>query len=315
MHGERMLQQQIAARLSRPTASAGLIARLVLVTLFWGGSFIAARELALSMPHFVAAAGRYVIATAALFVFLRLREGRLPRPTARQWLWIALLGATGVFAFNALYFAAMERITAGRASLIIATVPALTALAAWRFFGLRFAWWQWAGVAVALGGVAIVISHGDVARLIHDGIGAGDALMLGGALLMVVYTLVGRAMVRGPGALSPLATTAYAAALGLLPLAALAVRELMQAPALELDWGEVAVIAYLGLPGTALAYVWFYEGVKEMGAARASVFGNLVPVFGVALAGLLLGEPLLASMVAGGLVTLAGVSLTNLERG
>jgi drug/metabolite transporter (DMT)-like permease len=186
--------------------------------------------------------------------------------------------------------------------------PVRTALAAWRLFRLRFAWWQWAGVAVALDGVAIVISHGDFAALVHDGISAG------GALLMVVYTLVGRAMMCGPGALWPLATTAYAAAVGLLPLAALAVRELAQVPSLDLGWSDVAAIACLGLPGTALAYVWFYEGVKVIGAARASVFGNLVPVFGGALAVLLLGEPLLASMLVGGLVTLADVSLTDLER-
>ena len=77
---------------------------------------------------------------------------------------------------------------------------------------------------------------------------------------------------------------------------------------------EIAAVAYLGLFGTAVGFVWFYEGVKALGAARASVFTNLVPVFGVALALLVFGEPLLASMIFGGLVTLAGVSLTNLER-
>ena len=54
--------------------------------------------------------------------------------------------------------------------------------------------------------------------------------------------------------------------------------------------------------------------MKALGAARASVFTNLVPVFGVSLGVLLLGEPLLASMIVGGLVTLAGVSLTNLTK-
>lgn len=62
----------------------------------------------------------------------------------------------------------------------------------------------------------------------------------------------------------------------------------------------------MGSFGTAVACVWFHEGVKALGAARAAVFTNLVPVFGVLLAVLLLGEPLLASMVVGGLVTLAG---------
>ncbi|HJW51853.1 MAG TPA: DMT family transporter, partial [Burkholderiaceae bacterium] len=77
---------------------------------------------------------------------------------------------------------------------------------------------------------------------------------------------------------------------------------------------ELVAVGYLGLLGTAVGFVWFYEGVKALGAARASVFTNLVPVFGVSLAVLLLGEPLLASMIVGGFVTLAGVSLTNLTK-
>jgi drug/metabolite transporter (DMT)-like permease len=52
--------------------------------------------------------------------------------------------------------------------------------------------------------------------------------------------------------------------------------------------------------------------VQRLGPARAAVFNNLVPVFGAALAALLLGEPILVSMIVGGLVALAGVTLTNL---
>jgi drug/metabolite transporter (DMT)-like permease len=297
-----------------PAARGGLYARLVLVALFWGGSFIAGRRLALDLPHFFAAAARYVVATALLLGYLRRREGRLPLPSARQWLEIGVLGATGVFAYNAFFFAALARLPAGRAALIIATVPALTAVAAWLIFRLRFAWWQWLGVLVAFTGVAIVVSHGDLATLGADAIGVGELLMLGCALSWLAYTLLGRAMLRRPGALSPLATTAYASAFGLLLLAAAAAFDLPQVPWASIGWVDVAAVGYMGLFGTALAFVWFYEGVKILGAARATVFGNLVPAFGVTLAVLVLGEPLLASMVVGGLVTLAGVSLTNLER-
>jgi drug/metabolite transporter (DMT)-like permease len=121
-------------------------------------------------------------------------------------------------------------------------------------------------------------------------------------------------MMRRGGALSPLAITAYACAFGLLLLASVAVFELPQVQWSRLGALDVIAIVYLGLAGTALSFVWFYEGVNRLGAARASVFGNLVPVFGVALAMLVLGEPLFASMVVGGLVVVAGVSLTNLER-
>jgi drug/metabolite transporter (DMT)-like permease len=72
-----------------------------------------------------------------------------------------------------------------------------------------------------------------------------------------------------------------------------------------------ASIVYLGAGGTALAFVWYAEGLQRLGAARTAVFNNLVPVFGVSFGTLLLGEPLLVSMLVGGLVAIAGVTLTN----
>jgi len=297
-----------------PPSRTGIYARLALTALFWGGAFIAGRLLALELPHFFAATGRYVVATAALFIFLWFREGSLPRPTARQWLGLCLLGATGIFFYNAFFFSALAELPASRAALIIATNPALTAVAAGLVFRQRFAWWQWVGVVAAFAGVAIVVSRGDSEMLGSDALGLGEVLMFGGAVSWVVYTLVGRSLMQRQDALSPLATTAYASGIGLLLLAAAAIFELPEVQWNRIGLTELAAIGYLGLLGTAVGFVWFYEGVKTLGAARASVFTNLVPVFGVALAIVLLGEPLLASMIIGGLVTLAGVSLTNLAR-
>lgn len=306
----------IAPPIAAPVAGpqAGIYARLALTALFWGGAFIAGRSLALELPHFFVATGRFVVATAALFIFLRVREGSLPIPTARQWLEIGLLGVTGVFFYNAFFFGALSELPASRAVLIIATNPALTAVGAWLVFRQRFGWWQWLGVAAAFVGVAIVVSRGELSALGSSVFGHGELLMLGGALSWAAYTLAGRSMMQRQDALSPLAITTYAAGVGLVLLAAAALFELPAVRWNEIGIADLASVGYLGLFGTAVAFVWFYEGVRAFGAARASVFTNLVPIFGVALAIVLLGEPLLASMVIGGLVTLAGVSLTNLQR-
>lgn len=293
---------------------AGLYVRLALTALLWGGTFIAGRSLALELPHFVVATIRYVLATVALLAYLRFREGGLPRPTRSQWRDLCVLGATGVFGYQAFFFGALAELHASRAALIIATYPAITAVAAWAIFRARFSWWQWLGVAIAFAGVAIVLSRGDAATLGTAAFGKGEALMFGGVLSWAAYTLVGRSMLQRRDALSPLATTAYASAVGLLMLAAAAAFELPQIQWSRIGTAQLAAIAYLGLLGTAVGFVWFYEAVKALGAARTSVFANLVPVFGVALAVLLLDEPLLASMIVGGLVTLTGVSLTNIAR-
>ena len=63
--------------------------------------------------------------------------------------------------------------------------------------------------------------------------------------------------------------------------------------------------------GTALAFVWYYMSIKRLGASVASIFNNLVPVFGVAISVLLLGEPLLPSMLIGGAIAICGVFMVS----
>ncbi|MDI9687603.1 DMT family transporter, partial [Burkholderia cenocepacia] len=78
-----------------------------------------------------------------------------------------------------------------------------------------------------------------------------------------------------------------------------------------LTWQAVASMLYLGAVGTVIAFVWYSQGIRLLGPARAAVFTNLVPVFGVLLSVVLLGEPLSPSMLAGGALVIAGVALTN----
>ena len=70
-------------------------------------------------------------------------------------------------------------------------------------------------------------------------------------------------------------------------------------------------LGFVGVFGSALAFVWFYEGVRALGPARAAVFINLVPVAAIALGVLLLGEPLELSMLVGGALVIGGIWLIN----
>ena len=79
----------------------------------------------------------------------------------------------------------------------------------------------------------------------------------------------------------------------------------------QLGFGTLLAFLYLGFLGTAIGFTWYYQGVQQLGPARAAIFTNLVPVFGVLFGMLLLGEPVLLSMAIGGLVVIAGVMLTN----
>jgi drug/metabolite transporter (DMT)-like permease len=293
----------------RPTSS--VYVKLTLVALFWGGTFIAGRVLASSVPHLVAATARFVVACALLLVAARRLEGGLPRLDARQALVTASLGATGVFLYNVCFFGALARLPAGRTALIVALNPGVTALAMSLLVRERLRPAGWVGIALALAGAAVVITRGDPFGSLASSVGRGELLMFGGVCAWAAYTIIGQRALRG---LTPIAATAYASLWGCAFLLAGAVFELGEVRWASLGWQPAVAVLYLGAVGTVLAFVWYYEGVRAIGPARTAVFINLVPVFGVALSAALLGEPVLRSMVVGGALVIAGVTLTNRAR-
>jgi drug/metabolite transporter (DMT)-like permease len=285
--------------------------KLVLVTLFWGGTFIAGRIVAHALPPMTAAALRFALAAALLLAVAWKMEGGLPRLSAKQVGATAALGLTGIFLYNLCFFGALGTMPAGRAALFIALNPIVTALAAAVLLRERLHALKWAGIALAFAGAAIVITRGEPLAALHDlsqSLGKGELLMLCAISSWAAYTLVGRAALKG---LSPIAATTYAALWGLLFLLIGAAPDLLRQDWSAIGWQVWTSIAYLGAFGTVLGFIWYYEGVKAIGASRTAVFNNLVPVFGISLAALLLGEQVLASMVAGGVLVAAGVTLTN----
>ena len=286
-----------------------LYLKLALTAVAWGGTFVAGRVLARSMPHLVAAEGRYLLASACLVALTTWKEGRLPIPPRPQLWGTALLGVTGMFLYNLFFFGALGRLPASRTALIVALSPASTALLMALFYREALPARRWTGIAVAFLGVAVALSHGRVWALFSSGLGAGEALMLGGTLSWAAYTVLGRAVLRS---LSPLAATTWASLWGTLWLGLGAAAEWSDFHASQLGLRNVAAIAYLGVVGTAVAFVWYAEGVREIGPTRSAIFNNLVPIFGMAAGVVLLGEPLHWTMVAGGLVALLGVTLVNL---
>lgn len=282
--------------------------RLVLASLFWGGTFIAGRHLALSMPHFVAATGRFLVACALLLAYVQYSEGGLPRLDRRQMLATFALGASGVFAYNAFFFAGLERVAASRGSLIIALNPIVTALAARLLLRERWNGMRTAGVAISIVGAYFVIVAGTGAKGLSGAVGAGEVLMFCAVLSWVAYTLLARLALQG---LSPLAATTWSTLWGTLLLAAPALWQLASAPAAWPDAASWLAMVYMGALGTAVAFVWYYDALSRIGAARSAVFANFVPVFGVLLSVLLLGEPLHGATVAGGALVIAGVTLAN----
>jgi drug/metabolite transporter (DMT)-like permease len=283
-------------------------ARLVAVPAIWGGTFVAGKHVVGTFSALMGSFERYVIACVALLIAAFALEGGLPRLNRQQWFTTFVLGLLGVFAYNLFFMGALERLPASRAALIIALNPVITITISALVLKERLSARRWAGVAIALTGVWIVISHGDVVSIASAGVGLGELFMLCAVTSWALYTVIGRKVLTG---LSPIAATNYAALFGTLLLGLIASREFDTLRAAQFDWKMIGALLYLGVGGTALAFVWYYMSIRKVGASVASIFNNLVPVFGVAIAVLVLGEPLLPSMLVGGAVAIVGVFMVS----
>ncbi len=283
--------------------------KLVLVSLLWAGGFIAGKILMnAQIGPYTAAFNRFLLASICLLLMLLRVEGKLPRLSGRQWLLVGALGLSGVFLYNAFFFNGLRYIPASRASLIVAVNPVVTAIASAVVFREKITWLRWLGIGLSMTGAVVVISHGQPQNLWNGGISVGDVLIFGCVLVWTIYTLVGKVALRS---LSPLVAVTYSSVVGCLALFGLAATEGLFDGYRSMGTGAWAAVAFMAVLATALAFNWFYEGVKAIGASQAAVFGNLVPVFAVLLAVIVLGECLDFSTIAGGVLVLAGVLLTN----
>ena len=193
--------------------------------------------------------------------------------------------------------------------MIIAANPVVTTILAVIFFKERFNYSRCLGIFLSVTGALVVISHGNLMLLFKGSIGSGELCILGAVLSWSAYTLLGRKMLMST--ISPLTAVTYSCCTGsVLLLATL----FFSGKAHELTTFSLqgsCALAYLAFFGTALGFIWFYDGVQRLGAGRASLFINLVPVSGILSGILILGEQVDMSLVIGGGFVLFGLLLIN----
>ena len=168
--------------------------KLLLTAFFWGGTFVAGRVLKENVGSFSAAFLRFTVAAVLLLAIVRKTEGRLPRLDRTQWLPVGFLGLTGVFAYNAFFFKGLQLISAGRASLVIATSPVLIALFSAWLYGEKLSPVKIAGILLSMTGAMVVITKGSLAGMLTEGPGFGELMIFGCVLSWTAYSLIGKSV-------------------------------------------------------------------------------------------------------------------------
>ncbi|MFO7766709.1 MAG: DMT family transporter [Pelovirga sp.] len=282
--------------------------KLLLAAIFWGGTFIAGKLLAGEVSPFSSAFIRFLLATLVLLLLCRYYNGRLPRLSRDDLVPVLFLGLSGVFAYNAFFFAGLYWIEASRAAVIVANNPVMIALFAALLFGEKLTPRAVLGIGLSVAGAITVVIRGDLSQLVSGGIGRGELLIFGCVLSWTTYSLVGRRAMRN---LSPLIAVTSSAAAGTLLLAPFALAEGLLSQFRFYSMQAWASLIYLALFGTVIGFVWYYQGILRLGSTRAGQFINFVPIAAVTLSIGLLDEPLTSSLLLGLLLVISGLYLTN----
>jgi drug/metabolite transporter (DMT)-like permease len=288
--------------------SSFIYLKLILTAVVWGGTFVAGRVLAHQVGPFSAAFLRFLVASMFLVLFVLKSHGAIPLLKKGQILPTLLLALTGVFSYNFCFFSGLQSITASRASLIIATNPVFIALLASILFREKLNLLQGLGILLSLSGALTVISHGQPLAIWSGGLGRGELYIFGCVFSWVAYSLIGKIVMRE---LSPLLSVTYACSLGAFLLFPPAYLEGITQQVFHYSATVWISLGYLGLFGSALGFIWYYQGIVAIGPSRAGVFINIVPVSSILLAYLLLQEAVDTSLMVGALLVISGVTLTN----
>ncbi len=283
--------------------------KLFLTAVFWGGTFIAGRILAQEVAPFSGSFLRFLVASVCMFPLVWHFEGRLQRLRKNQLLVVFLSGMTGVFLYNVFFLTGLQTVQAGRASVIVASNPVLISLfAAMLFRGERMTLLKAIGVVLSVTGAVYVITRGAPMGILEGAMGRGELLIFGCVASWVSYSLIGKIAMRD---IRPVSAVTYACLIG---SAALLPPALAEGMAGNLGCYSLAAwmsIVYLGFFGTCLGFIWYYEGIREIGPSKAAVFINFVPISAVIMSFFLLGEPVDLSLLVGGALVLSGIYLAN----
>ena len=282
--------------------------KLIFTTLFWGGTFVAGRKVSQNIGPFSIAFQRFAIASILLILLTLKIEGKLPLLKKFQILPVILLGMTGIFTYNVMFFKGLKIIEASRASLIIATCPVFITIFSVIFLKEKINFIKALGVIISICGAIVVISKGNISRIFETGLGRGELYIFCCVLSWVAYSLIGKAVMRD---LSPLVSVLYSVVVGAVALFIPACFEGMLQNFSHQSLRDWSCISYLGIFGTVIGFVWYYQGVRHLGPTKAGLFINFVPVFAILCAFVILREPITFSLVVGTVLVISGVYLTN----
>jgi drug/metabolite transporter (DMT)-like permease len=284
---------------------------MLLVAIFWSSNIIAGKE-ALTGFGALALAQLRVLGAAIIYAICFLASGRVRRLqlSPRRWLFLAATAFSGIALNQLTFIGGMARSTVAHTGLIVALEPVMVLVIAVAVRLEELTAGKFAGMIIAFGGVGVLTA--DKAGQGSASPWIGDLILLASTLVFSIYIIMMKKVANQYDALTLNTLTYVLGATMMLPFCAHAV--------VLTNWAALRAGAWWGLAfmvvfGSVISYLLFAYVLTELAASRVAAFNYLQPVIASGLGIWLLSERLTAMDLIGGGLILAGVYLTERERG
>lgn len=284
---------------------AAVYALLVAATAVWGSGMVLGRGVIADIPPIGLGFWRLTVAILVLLPLVLPELFRLAPLIRRKWRFITLLGILQVWP-QTIVLLALNYTTAINATLLNAAQPAITAILTAVLLRDRVTHGQAAGIVLALIGIVVMVSRGDIHVFLGLNYNRGDWLVLLAVAMWALYTIKLPAVPREMG----LATTLFLVSLsGTLTMTPFYIYETLFVRAMQWNTITLATTLYMGIVISAISIFVWNMCIRAVGPQKTSIFLNLNPVFAALFAIVFLGEELYLYHLAGAVLVCGGITM------
>ncbi len=283
----------------------GIWASLVAVYIVWGSTYLAIRVAVRTIPPFLSASIRFLVAGAILYAWaIRRGDREGDRPTLRQWRSAAIVGGALLLGGNGMVVWAERTVPSGIAALLVATVPLWMVIIAGLLLRERVAWPEVLGIVLGFGGIVLLTEAGGSERLDPVGVGA----VLFASVSWAAGSLYAR---RAHLPARPLVGTAMEMLAGgvLLALAGIATGELADFRVSEFSLESVLGVGYLVVFGSLVGFASYAWLLRVARTSLVATYAYVNPIVAVLLGWAILDESVTARTLLAGLIIVSAVAL------
>ena len=285
---------------------------LILATLLWGGNFVIGRAISGDIPPITLAFLRWIVAFLVFFPIVYRRTKTEWSILKQHWVIVLILAFTGVAAFNTLVYIGLHYTTSINASLMNSSTPIMIYILSLILLKERLSKYQISGTLLSLTGVVFIISGGSFESILAFTFNKGDLIVLIAVVCWSVYSLL---IKKYAGKLPGYSTFLVTIALGGIMLIPFTAYELLVTEEM-ITWNisTISGILYVGIFASIIAFLCWNAGVVTLGANKASIYLNFIPLFATIFAVIFLDEQLLVAQLIGGLTVIAGVVISTIKK-